>query len=159
MRLVLGQDALVAHWVALHIPQLAEHARANPNLLMFGSCAAIGVADAAGQLVGGVVYHNYSPITRNIELSFASTTPKWLTRSLIRALLSYPFDQLGCNRITGVTPRRATSARRFLDKFGFKREGVVRRGFGNDHAIISGLLRKEWEAHPIFRSGGGVSHG
>ena len=35
-----------------------------------------------------------------------------------------------------LTPKRAKEARRFIDVFGFKREGVVRRGFGDDDAIV-----------------------
>jgi hypothetical protein len=29
---------------------------------------------------------------------------------------------------------------------GFKREGSIRRGFGDDNAIIYGLLAEEWAA-------------
>lgn len=139
MRLRVGDDVVVAHWVAARIGHVEDGSS-------FGPCAAIGVEDRAGQLIGGVVYHNYMPAVGNMELSFAATSPRWLTRSIICGLLSYPFEQLQCRRVTGVTPRRATSARRFLDQFGFKREGCVRWGFGDDHAIISGLLREEWKA-------------
>lgn len=129
----------MAHWVAARIPHMESGSG-------FGACKAIGVESSQGVLIGGVVYHNYMPAVGNIELSFAADTPRWLTRPIICGLLSYPFEQLQCQRVTGVTPRRATSARRFLDQFGFKREGCVRRGFGTDHAIISGLLREEWLA-------------
>lgn len=112
---------------------------------VFGPATAIGVLGDEGDLRGVVVYSAYNPLFRNIELSFASAHPFWLTRSVIGDLLSYPFDQLGCNRVTGVTPKRNKEARAFLDKFGFRREGVVRRGFGSDDAIISGLMRSEWE--------------
>ena len=63
----------------------------------------------------------------------------------VLALRSYPFDQLACHRLTAITPKKARAARRFLDHFGFKREGVVRRAFGEDDAIVSGLLKAEWE--------------
>ena len=155
MRLLLGQDRLVAEWVAQRI----ERVESGED---FGPCAAIGVINSDGVIVGGVVYNNYRERYADIELSFASdataviydrlkagkqrnvSATRWLTRSIICGLLSYPFDQLHCQRVTGVTPRKATSARRFLDQFGFKREGCVRRGFGDDDAIISGLLRDEW---------------
>lgn len=153
MNLVFGHDRDVAHWVAAHIPGLAPHLGEFEYGMAFGASTAIGVMNARGELVGGVVYHNWNALAGNIELSFASTTPKWLTREILGALLRYPFAQLQCRRITGVTPRRATSARRFLEKFGFKREGCVRYGFGDDHAIISGLLRSEWDAHPLNRQG------
>lgn len=139
MRLLAGYSPFVAHWVAERIQYVADG-------LAFGPCAAIGVLGEDNEMLGGVVYHGYQPQFRAIELSFASASPRWLTRPIICSLLSYPFDELHCRRITGVTPRKATSARRFLDHFGFKREGVVRFGFGNDHAIISGLLDSEWRA-------------
>jgi RimJ/RimL family protein N-acetyltransferase len=138
VRLVLGRDAEVAAWVAARIPQMQ-----GPE--DFGPCAAIGVESEAGRPLGGVVFSNYLPRYGAIEASFASEHPRWLTRALIRQIMSYPFSQLSCRRITAVTPARATAAQRFLQAFGFRREGLVREGFGADDAVISGLLRREWE--------------
>ena len=98
-----------------------------------------------GAPLGGVVFSNWQPACRSIEVSFASASPRWLTRRLIGAILSYPFVQLDCQRITALTPRRARSARRFIDAFGFKREGLIRQGFGDDDAVVSGMLKREWE--------------
>jgi len=145
MRLVLGQDRDVAAWVAARIAHMGASAD-------FGPCAAIGIADEAGRALGGVVFSNFQPGFRSIEVSFAAETSRWLTRPLICGILSYPFVQLDCQRVTAVTPRGARKARSFLDRFGFKREGVVRRGFGTDDAIISGLLRTEWLASRWSRS-------
>lgn len=138
MKLLAGQGAFVADWVAERIAYVENGAA-------FGPCNAIAVLSEDGKILGGVVYHDYHPGRRGIELSFASASKRWLTQPIISALLRYPFEELDCIRCTGCTPRRATSARRFLDHFGFKREGVVRWGFGDDHMIISGLLRSEWE--------------
>jgi RimJ/RimL family protein N-acetyltransferase len=138
MRLILDQSEDVAAWVAARIPQMAGAAD-------FGPATAIGVASEDGRALGGVVFHGYQPRFRNIEVSFASETPRWLTRNLIRQILAYPFDQLACQRLTAITPKKARAARAFLERFGFKREGVVRRGFGDDDAIVSGLLKGEWE--------------
>lgn len=137
MRLVYGHDQQVAEWVAARIPQMESAAD-------FGFCSAIGVVREDGTPLAGVVYSNYVPRHRSLEMSFASASPRWLTKNLIQKLMSYPFDQLNCQRVTALTPRRAASARRFLDTFGFKREGLVRRGFGDDDAVISGLLKREW---------------
>lgn len=151
MRLLFGHDRDVAHWVATQIPHLAPHLSQFEYGGVFGQAAAIGVINAGGELVGGVVYHNWNPIAGNIELSFAAKDPRWLTPTIVRHLLRYCWVQLQCQRITAVTPRRATRAREFLDRFGFKREGSIRRGFGTDNAIISGLLREEWDAHRFNR--------
>ena len=141
MHLVFNDDANVAAWVAARIPHMNGEA--------FPPSTAIGVVDEDGQALGGVVFTNHYPAFGSIEASFASASPRWLTKSLITAILSYPFAQLDCQRVTTITPLKATSARVFLEVFGFKREGVIRRGFGSDDAVISGLLRKEWDRSPF----------
>jgi len=138
VRLVLDRSAAVAAWVAARIPQLESAAD-------FGACMAIGVEGADGSPLGGVVFHNWQPRFGSVEASFASASPRWLSRRIILGIMAYPFGQLGCRRLTAVTPKRAREARAFLDAFGFKREGVIRQGFGADDAIVSGMLKREWE--------------
>lgn len=135
MRLLTGFDKEVTQWVAERIPHVRE----------FPQSVAIGVL-AGDDLVAGVVFHDYHPEYAYIEVSMAATTAKWASRSVIGAILSYPFLQLQCQRITAVTPRKSEQPRRFLEGIGFKREGVLRLGFGDDNAVIYGLLRSEWEA-------------
>lgn len=151
MRLLYGHANDIAHWVACRIPLMAQVVASNPPGEAFGACNAIGVVDEQGTVVGGVIYHNWQPVFRTIDLSFAADTPRWLTPALVRALLSYPFSELACQRVTTLTPKRNRRARAFLERFGFKREGCVKRGFGADDAIISGLLVEEWEAHRFNR--------
>jgi len=138
LRLVSGPfSPLVAQWVADQIG----------HGLDWGPCEAIGVVDKHDNLIGGVVFNQYQPQYRNIEVSFASTRANWLTPNLVTGILSYAFDQLDCNRITSLTPKKLRKARQFLQKFGFKHEGTVRFGYGDDDAIISGLLASEWSQH------------
>lgn len=133
----------MAQWVADHIP----HMRGGS----FGEkLVGIAVLNEAGEMAGGVVYHDYRPQVRSIEMSGASVDKGWLTRAIIQRVLWYPFGQLNCRRITTITPKRNTAARAFDRRLGFKQEGVVRRGFGNDDAIIYGMLRGEWQRSPYF---------
>lgn len=138
MKLVSGPfSPLVAQWVGERIARDVE----------WGPCQAIGVVDKDDNLIAGVVFSNHQPHFRNIEVGFAADRANWLTPNLARAILSYPFDQLGCERITTLTPKRNRAARQFLQKFGFVLEGNVRKGFGDDDMIISGLLKSEWDGH------------
>lgn len=105
------------------------------------------MVDKHDNLIGGVVFNAYQPQYRNIEVSFAASRSNWLTPNLVTGILGYAFDQLGCNRITSLTPKKLRKARQFLQKFGFKHEGTVRRGYGDDDTIISGLLASEWSQH------------
>jgi RimJ/RimL family protein N-acetyltransferase len=146
MRVLWGHSDEVSFWVGWQIPYVRRRLERDPASLPFGQCQAAGVLNNDGELIAGVVFHNYDPDCPSFEVSFAATSAKWLTRPIICELLRYPFDQIGCRRLTAVTPRKATSARRFLDKFGFRREGVATEGFGDDDAIISRLLKREWLA-------------
>lgn len=150
-RLVFGQDAAVAHWTAQRIPHVAWRIPEVGFGQAFGPSAAIGVADEQDHLLAGVVFHNWDSHHRVIDISCASDGPRWFSREIARSVLRYAFAQIQCQRLTAVTPRKATSTRRFLEGLGFKREGSARRGFGDDNAIIYGLLAEDWAAHPINR--------
>lgn len=144
MNLLLGHDAEVIHWVCERIPHLASRIPYFDKGAVLGPAVGIGVLGAGGELIAGAIFHGYDPFVRAIEVSCAAATPRWGNRETFRAILRYPFDQLQCVRISAVTPRSATSTRRFLEGLGFRREGSIRRGFGSDNAIVYGLLREEW---------------
>ncbi|WP_448206492.1 GNAT family N-acetyltransferase [Azospirillum sp. sgz302134] len=133
MNLVFDRPAVVA-WVVERIPHVTD----------LGQCAAIGL-ERGGRLRAGVVYHNYRPLPGggDCEITAASDTPLWARPANLRALLTYPFVQLGCHRITTVIPARNARARRFNESMGFVLEGTVRQGFGTDDATIYGLLRSD----------------
>lgn len=145
MRLLYGHSEDVIAWVGWRIPLTRKRLERDPTASPFGPAQAIGVINEAGVLVAGVVYHNYDPDCLSVEMSFAADTPKWLTRKLICELLGYPFNALGINRVNACTPVTATDALRFIERFGFRREGVATDGFGPGcNAIISRLLKREW---------------
>lgn len=130
MRLVLGQDAAVAAWVAERIPHVTG----------FKDMAAIGVT-RGGAMVGGVVYHEYRG--NDIQMSTAAAGPCWLTEGILRALFVYPFITLACDRVSAFAPKGNAHTRRFLEKLGFVEEGNMRRGFVGDDCIVYGMLKEE----------------
>lgn len=137
---MFNDDAEVAGWCAVQIPHM--------NGEGFGPCSAIGFTDKLDRPAGGIVYHAFQPQYGNIQISFVVTNPKCLSRHLLTALLRYPFVQLGVQRVTVITPAdERTSVWRFLSKFGFAREGRIRKGLGTEDAIIWGLLESEWRGH------------
>lgn len=136
MRVVIGQDAAVGAWVARRIPHM--------HGLGFAAFTAIGVEDEAGVPLGGVVFTEYRPVFRSLEMACAADTPRWLNRSIVRLILNYPFGQLNCVRVTAVLARKDKHTRGFVEKLGFRCEGVVRKGILTDDAVIYGLLRDEW---------------
>lgn len=135
MKLLYGADEAVGAWVLSRIPSM-------PRLPV--PYVGIGVVQGA-QLVAGVLYHGYVPEFGSIEVSIAADTPKWISRQRVSLILGYPFRQLRCQRVgAGIMASNKRSIR-LCEGLGFKREGVLRRGFGRDDAVILGLLREEWE--------------
>ena len=59
----------------------------------------MGVHDGE-KIVAGVVFHNWCPEDRVIEISSAATTPRWLTRDVMRTAFGYAYDGLKCLTVT-----------------------------------------------------------
>ena len=69
------------------------------------------------------IYNNYR-YSSDIEVSFVAATPRWATQGNIRAMLSYPFVQLGVKRLSAITTKKNQRGRKLLTGVGFKQEGV-----------------------------------
>lgn len=134
MKLLLGDDERVAAWVAERI-----------GLDGFGPCTAIGVISDSGEAVAGCVYHDYQPRFGTIQMSCAAESPRWAAKGVIRGLLAYPFDQLGCRLAWLATPHRNERTIRFVKGIGFIPEAVLRDRFGKgSHAAIFRMLKTDF---------------
>lgn len=117
MNLLLGHDKTVAEWVAR---QAHSKAPCDPY-------TAIGWVTPDGRLTGGVVFTGYNGDT--VELSLAGRAAA--TRSAWAAIVSYVFEQLGCQRMQMHTNRRNKRVLRMLaHRSGLRHEGIARRYFG-----------------------------
>ena len=132
VRLVLGADAVIAAWVGSRI-----------GIADFGPSAAIGIAEG-GRLIAGVVYSAWRPAPGSLEMSIAALTPRWCSRGVLAALFGYPFGQLGAGRAQATIRRGNRSARRFVERLGFRYEGMARAAWptGEDAAVYA-MLRHE----------------
>ena len=127
----MGHDRDVAKWVGGQL-----------GIDDFGPCTAIGIT-RGDELIAGSVFYGYREA--NIEISFASTTSRWCTRSTLRgAVFWYPFVQLRCHRLTAMTRSKAMSVRKFLLHLGFVEECIIRRALRDgDDVVVHGILREE----------------
>lgn len=133
--LLLGHDREVSTWVGAHLRRVGASG--------FGPCTAIGVV-REGVLVCGVVFYEYLPEFRSIQVSLYACDPRWASRRTIRAILSYPFEQLGVNRVWALIEHKNERAQRFIRGLGFVKEGVGRYAFGDQHAVSYSMLAKEY---------------
>jgi RimJ/RimL family protein N-acetyltransferase len=131
--ILLGADEMVAAMVKSRIPHMKDQE--------WGPCTAFGVVQS-DKLVGGVVYHCF----RKFDICFGAAfdTHTWAKPATLRALFDYPFNQLGCVRVTAITGRKNKPARKMLEHVGFKLEGVARRALdGINDGYVYGLLKED----------------
>jgi RimJ/RimL family protein N-acetyltransferase len=140
VRAMIGQNELVAQWVANHKPF-------NPQL-GFGNCTAIGWC-IDDNLIAGTVYHNYDRVSGVIELSSASDDPRWLTRDTIRLMFSYPFDQLNCQMVVLRVAESNTRMRKIAKKFGFTEYLIPRLRGRSEAECVQTYTVEQWLQSPF----------
>jgi len=131
VRLHFGDDETVAAWAVGHIPHVDK----------IKEMTTIGVVNDRGKIVGAAVFHEYRGT--DIQISCASESPKWISKKVLRAIFSYPFKQLGCRRVTVMTPSKHAHMRQLIDRLGFKQEGILRDAYQDDDCVVYGMLRSE----------------
>lgn len=91
------------------------------------------------KIEGVVAFFNYR--WPSIEVAFYCENFRWaLNRQGIAEVLSYPFKQLNCRRITAIVERKNKRARKMVQRLGFKEEGMLRKGGEFGDVFIYGLL-------------------
>jgi RimJ/RimL family protein N-acetyltransferase len=118
-------NAGIAEFVALSVPGCERG---------FGPCATMGVV-RGGVLIAGIVYHNWSPETGVIEISGAATDSRWMTRQTLRAMFSYPFDEIGCQMVVARHSEHNARLRRMWRAVGSS-EFVIPRLMGRNEAMV-----------------------
>jgi RimJ/RimL family protein N-acetyltransferase len=79
----------------------------------------------------------------DIEVSVASEANHGGVRGLIAAFLQYVFEQANCRRCTVRVRPSNTAAVALATRMGFQQEGCLRHGFGDEDALVFGLLREQ----------------
>tara|TARA_R110000787_G_scaffold126662_1_gene237967 strand:+ start:308 stop:802 length:495 start_codon:yes stop_codon:yes gene_type:complete len=125
-------DHDVIQWVFERLPY------SSIDDIDYFSFVGIGLEDS-GSYIAGCLYSNHSG--HNIDMHFATDSPKCATKRNFRAWFGYPFLQLGCKRVTAIIVKSNKKSRKFVERAGFRLEGVARKGFdGIRDACIYGML-------------------
>jgi RimJ/RimL family protein N-acetyltransferase len=127
-RLIVDRPEELAQWAEAMLPEQAPFAR---------PLTAIGIVSSENEIMGVAIYNNFRQ--NDIEITFVTATPKWATPGNVRAILSYPFVQLGVDRMTAITSKTNKKARKLLDRLGFKLEGIHPFAYAGKTACTYGL--------------------
>jgi hypothetical protein len=131
---VYGQDQAVAHFASQLIPSCRVRG--------FGPCKTIGVLED-GELIAGLIYHNYDPDAQIIELSGAALPGhNWLVPETIKRQYQYPFHQCNCQMIVQRNSAADERLLRMLAAYNYMFVPVPRM-FGRDKDGVLCLLTYE----------------
>lgn len=133
MRLVYGQDEAVMSFVR------SVYGRDD---IEFPGGRGIGI-EADGQLIAGVVFHDWNPGAGTIELSIAATSARWLTKTVMTALSRYVVDGAGAQLAVMRTSERNRPACRIAEAIGFTPHRVPRLRGPNEAEIIFTMAAEE----------------
>lgn len=135
LTIVAGERERVGLWMIAKLDGITD---------VPGGYEAIGVA-RDGVLVGGALYCDYRPCKGGGDIRIWAVGHGWLSRRIIRELLGYPFDRLGCHRVTCAVARGNKPSRELLRRLGFVEEGKLRKGLSpTQDLIVYGLLKSEF---------------
>lgn len=106
----------------------------------WGPAKAMGVM-RRGEIAAVAVFNQWRH--PNIEISFVTEDRRWATPDAVATILSYPFVQLKCKRITSTTEVTNQRARAFLCRLGFRHEGTHPDALPTGDAATYGLLARD----------------
>ena len=139
--LVRGADAVVATWVGLELGLMRG----------FGPCAAIGVARGE-ELIGGVVFSNWTPEAGVMEMTAASTDPRWMTREVIRTVFEYAFRHHHCQLVVWRVSAENERTIALAERLGFTAYPIPRMRGRHEDEIVFTLTDDQWVSGRFARS-------
>jgi RimJ/RimL family protein N-acetyltransferase len=101
--------------------------------------AGFWIVNRFGHACGAAVLNDYAD--RNIELTCVGRGA--FSRDVCRELARVAFNVNGCERITIRTGRKNVALVGMALRWGWRVEGILRRWYGDDDAVVMGMLREE----------------
>lgn len=92
---------------------------------MLGDTAMVSM-NAAGDALGAALFQNFYRSFGTIEISAAAVSPRWLSRSVLFEMFTYPFDQLGCQAVILRCDPENAVMQRIATAYGFERYEIPR---------------------------------
>lgn len=132
IKIVIDQHDEVGRWIFSRVPSQATWIDGQ------GSC--IGFA-RDGRLIAGIAYTMFNGAS--VWCSIAQEDHRWINRTSLWAIFHYPFEQLGCRRISAMVYQDNTRSQRFLEHLGFTREATLVDAAPNGDMFVYRLRKEE----------------
>ena len=109
----------------------------------FGECVTMAVLTDS-DLIAVVVFHNWNEETGVIEITGASTTARWLTKGIIRAIYGYVFDLAECQMVVQRQSENNKRIIKILRRFGFDEIRIPRLRGRNEDELMFTMTEEHW---------------
>lgn len=129
--ILTGRDDIVGPWI-----EKRAAAKWVPGL-----SSTIGLM-RDGSLIGACLYDDYNGASVNMHIA-SDGSRSWLNREFLWYAFYYPFEQLGCKRVTGLVPESNLSARRFDEHLGFVLEAALKDAHPDGDLLVYRMLRAD----------------
>ena len=138
--LLIGHDVDVARFVTERAPIERPEWRAP----YWG----FGVLKEDGTLCAGIVFSDWKPAFRTIEVSAAAVSSFGISTQIVTTIYGgFVFGQLNVHRVFARTETANIRAKKMLRHVGFLEEAIQGHYYGpNKHASCWRLLAHEWQA-------------
>jgi len=134
----------IAQWVARKIDGCGRG---------FDPCVAMSV-HRGDRIVGGVLFHNFSPESRVMEMSAAGQN--WLNRPILFAMHEYIFDTAGCQLAVQRVSERNKRMLRIAEAYGYRKHLIPRLRGQNEAEAVMTLTDDDWRKNRFHK---GQSYG
>ena len=131
-RIVVDQSDRVGCWVMSQ----------NDGVWLQGQGQCYGVEDETGQLIAGVAFDNYNVASLQIHVA-ALPGKNWISKELLHRVFSYPFRQLGVNKLVGLVGSTNADALRFDLALGFRIEATLKDAYPDGDLLILTMTRDQ----------------
>lgn len=135
----------LAHWVADRIwPGQGRD---------FGNCQGLAILEN-GELIAGMIWHNWEPNAGVIEISGAGTSKRWLNRQTLRRMFAVPFEEWSCQAIVMRVSDQDEALHRMLTAYGFESYRIPRLRGRDEAENVFVLTDDAWKSNKFNRQKG-----
>jgi hypothetical protein len=96
-----------------------------------------------GNLLGGVVYKDYTGRGGSIAMHVAGYSPTWINRTMLWICFDYPFNQLGVKKVFGQVPSWNRHAYEFDKHLGFRVECEIDGVYPGGSMMLLSMRREQ----------------
>ena len=113
-------------------------------------CGTVMLIAHRKKVIGGVLFHNWQPKNGVVQISAASDSKRWLTRTILKEMFAYAFETMGAQAVVACMDAGRPLARIF-EAYGFKRYDVSRLRGRDKAETIMVLGDDEWKLNGFHK--------